>query len=153
MKIILDTGVLGQLIRNNPMEQYKKLKDHLQNGDYRGYLLNPIIQECAFHLAKDYPRDVGMSLIISVIHTYNLQMLAPSISILNQSGRLKRRFAHLSLCDSLIITMGAQKSEKYSIHTTDGKIFEELDQNMKNKLKFTVYSYDQEGIHKKTKKT
>ncbi len=151
MKAILDTGVLGQLIRNNPLKQYQKLKGHLQNRDYRGYILNPIIQECAFHLAKDYPRDVGLSLIVSVIHSYNLQMLTPSLSILNQAGRLKRRFPHLSLCDSLIITMGAKKSDKYSIHSTDGKMFEELDQNMRNKLKFTVYSYDQEEIPEKQK--
>lgn len=151
MKIILDIGVLGQLILNNPLEQYKQLKHHLKNGDYRGYLVNPIIQECALHLANDYPRDVNLSLIVSVIHTYNLEMITPNLSILNQAGRLKKRFPHLSLCDSLILTLGIQKSEKLSIQSTDGKMFENLDLNVRNQLKYKVYSYDQEGKPKKTK--
>ena len=151
MKIILDTGVLGQLILNNPLEQYKQLKDYLKNGDYRGHLLNPIIQECALHLANDYPRDVSLSLIISVINTYNLKMITPNLSILNQAGRLKKRFPHLSSCDSLILTVGVQKSEKFSIHSTDGNMFQNLDHNVRNKLKYKVYSYDQEGKPKKNK--
>ena len=151
MKIILDTGVLGQLILNNPLEQYRLLKHHLLNGNYRGYLVNLIIQECALHLTDDYPRDVSLSLIISVINTYNLKMITPNLSILNQAGRLKRRFPHLSSCDSLILTMGVQKSEKFSIHSTDGKMFQNLDNKMRKQLKYKVYSYDQEGKPKKTK--
>ncbi len=145
MNILLDSGVLGQLIRNNTLESYQQLKLHLQSGAYSGYILNMIIQECAFHLAKDYPRDVSLSLIISVINTYNLQVISSNLSILNQAGRLKRRFPHLSLCDSLIISMGVQKSEKYSIHSTDGKMFQNLDQNTRNQLKYKVYSFDKEG--------
>ena len=151
MNIILDTGVLGQLILNNPLKPYQQLKHHLREGDYEGYLLNPIIQECALHLANDYPRDVSLSLIISIIHTYNLQLITPDLSILNQAGRLKRRFPHLSLCDSLILIMGVQKSEKLSIHSTDGKMFQNLDQNMRNKLKYQVYNYDHDGKPTKTK--
>lgn len=149
MKIIIDTGVLGQLISNNPLKQYNQLKHQLQNGVYQGYLLNLIIQECAFHLANDYPRDVGLSLIISVIHTYNLDILTPSISILNQAGRLKRRFPHLSACDSLILALGVQKSENFSIHSTDGQMFTKLDQNIRNKVKYQVYIYDNKGNPKK----
>jgi len=145
MKIILDTGVLGQLILNNPLKPYQQLKQHLREGDYEGYLLNPIIQECALHLANDYPRDVSLSLIISIIHTYNLQLITPDLSLLNQAGRLKRRFPHLSSCDSLILTMGVQKSEKFSVHTTDGKMVQNLDQNMRNKLNYKIYNYDQDG--------
>ncbi len=151
MKIIIDTGVLGQMILNNPLEQYKELKYRLQNGDHSGYFVEPIIQECAFHLANDYPRDVSLSLIISVIHTYNLKMITPNLSILNKAGRLKKRFPHLSLCDSLILTIGTQKSEKFSIHSTDGKMFEELDINVRNQLKYKVYNFDQEGKRKKTR--
>ncbi|MHA1522196.1 MAG: hypothetical protein ACTSRK_18630 [Promethearchaeota archaeon] len=145
MKVILDTGVLGQLIQNNPLVQYSRLKNHLQEGDYKGFLLNPIIQECALHLANDYPRDVSLSLIISIIHTYDLQLITPDLSILNQAGRLKRRFPHLSACDSLILTMGVQKSKNFSIHSTDGKMFHYLDDNTRNKLKYKVYCYDQDG--------
>ena len=151
MKIILDTGVLGQLILNNPSKPYRQLKHHLQEGEYKGYLLNPIIQECAFHLANDYPRDVSLSLIISIINTYDLQLITPDLPLLNQAGRLKRRFPHLSLCDSLILTMGLQQSKKFSIHSTDGKMFQHLDQNTRNKVKYKVYSYNQDGKPKKTK--
>jgi hypothetical protein len=46
------------------MKPYQQLKHHLHEGDYEGYILNPIIQECTLHLATDYPRDVSLSLIM-----------------------------------------------------------------------------------------
>ncbi len=39
----------------------------------------------------------------------------------------------------------------FAIHSTDGKMFENLDLNVRNQLKYKVYRYDQEVKPKKAK--
>lgn len=141
-KVILDTGVITNLVAKKSRDEIKKLLIQLSDeGDLLGYVTKPILLEVAKHLSLLYRKDEVTSIIFSFLRTLKINVIDPDINTYIRAGRLQySNIKILSACDSLTITLARNKEEKYTIYTTDSKMINES-RNIKKLVKYKIFRY------------
>ncbi len=140
-KIFLDTGVIMLNFVSEPIEKIKNIFSQIHKKEAKAFILEPALEEIAFHLCVNYGKEKVETYIASFIYDYDIQCIKPEIQLIQKAGILKCQYRSiLSYFDALIIEFSLKN--KLEFHTTEKKLRKKFPAKIVNKLKIITYRYD-----------
>lgn len=140
-EIYLDSGVIMLNFSSKPIEKIKKIFSRIRNEEVKAFVLEPTLEEIAFHLCVYYGKEKVETYIASFLYDYNIQVVKPQIQLIQKAGILKCQYRSvLSYFDSLMIEFSMQN--KLEFHTTEKKLRKKFPSKIVNQLKIITYRFD-----------
>ncbi len=140
-QIYLDTGVIMMNFLQNSPPKIQKLYEQLKNGSISAVILEPVIEEMAYHICIAYGKAKVDSYVRSILQNYNVKVIRPDLSLITASGILKCKYrTFFSYYDALIISHCLQS--KIEVHTTEKRMRKKFRPEIVNKLKIVTYRFD-----------
>ncbi|MHA1646416.1 MAG: hypothetical protein ACTSVL_02490, partial [Promethearchaeota archaeon] len=102
-EILIDTGIILNLLTKNPPQKLKNLIKNIQNQRYKTATIQPIILEVARWLIKTKKKIEISDVIYSLLKSYNI--IVYPLSELNHfisAGILRHQIPQLSTIDALL---------------------------------------------------
>ena len=124
-------------------KQYKiqQLYTQLKEGAIQAYILEPVLEEVAYHICVTYGKAKVDSYVRSFLQQYHITIVQPTLDLVTESGILKCKYrTFLSYYDALLISYCLK--EKIEIHTTEKRLRTKFRPDIANKLKIISYSFD-----------
>lgn len=140
-EIYLDSGVIMLNFSSKPIEKIKKIFSRIRNEEVKAFVLEPTLEEIAFHLCVYYGKEKVETYIASFLYDYNIQVVKPQIQLIQKAGILKCQYRSvLSYFDSLMIEFSMQN--KLEFHTTEKKLRKKFPSKIVNQLIIITYRFD-----------
>ncbi|MHA1647601.1 MAG: type II toxin-antitoxin system VapC family toxin [Promethearchaeota archaeon] len=117
-EILIDTGIILNLLTKNPPQKLRNLIKNIQNQRYKTATIQPIILEVARWLIKTKKKIEISDVIYSLLKSYNI--IVYPLTELNHfisAGILRHQIPQLSTIDALLYIFA--KEMGFSVHTTD----------------------------------
>ncbi|WP_457556993.1 PIN domain-containing protein [Candidatus Harpocratesius sp.] len=117
-EILIDTGIILNLLTKNPPQKLKNLIKNIQNQKYKTATIQPIILEVSRWLVKTKKKTEINDIIYSLLQSYNITAY-PLIELkyFISAGILRHQIPQLSTVDALLYIFA--KEMGFSVHTTD----------------------------------
>ncbi len=139
-EILIDTGIILNLLTQNPPTKLKNLINNIENQKYKATTIQPVILEVSRWLLKTNKKIEISQIIYSLLSSYHISVYP--ITDLNQfisGGIIRHQIPHLSTVDALLYVFA--KDRDISIHTTDKSMVDGIKGIFpKSKLHFYRYS-------------
>ncbi len=138
-EILIDTGIILNLLTKNPPQKLKKLINNIQEQRYKAATIQPIILEVSRWLIKTKKKTEISDIIYSLLISYNI-----TVHPLNElkhfisAGILRHQIPQLSTVDALLYIYAKEKG--ISIHTTDKSMVDGIKEKFP-KSKIQYYNY------------
>ncbi len=140
-EIYLDSGVIMLNFSSDPIEKIKIIFSRIRNEEVKAFVLEPTLEEIAFHLCVYYGKEKVETYIASFLYDYNIQVVKPQIQLIQKAGILKCQYRSvLSYFDALMIEFSLQN--KLEFHTTEKKLRKKFPSKIVNQLKIITYRFD-----------
>ena len=140
-KLYLDSGVIMLNFVSDPIEKIYNIFSKIRNKEVKAFILEPALEEIAFHLCVNYGKEKVETYIASFLYDYEIQCIKPQIQLIQKAGILKcQHRSILSYFDALMIEFSLQN--KLEFHTTEKKLRKKFPSKIVNKLKIITYHYD-----------
>ncbi|MCF2141353.1 MAG: PIN domain-containing protein [Candidatus Lokiarchaeota archaeon] len=139
-EILIDTGIILNLLTKNPPQKLKTLIKNIQDQRYKTATIQPIILEVSRWLIKSKKKLDIQEIIFSLLKSYNIEVYAiTELSYFISAGILMHQIPQLSTVDALLYIYG--KEIGASIHTTDKSMVEGIKEKFpKSKIQYYKYS-------------
>jgi len=140
-KIYLDTGVIMLHFMKHPNDKIQQIYSRLKEGAIQAYILEPVLEEVAYHICVTYGKAKVDSYVRSFLQQYHITIVQPTLDLVTESGILKCKYrTFLSYYDALLISYCLK--EKIEIHTTEKRLRTKFRPDIANKLKIIPYPFD-----------
>lgn len=117
-EILIDTGIILNLLTKNPPQILKNLIKNIQNQRYKTATIQPIILEVARWLIKTKKKIVISDVIYSLLKSYNIIVYPlTELDLFISASILRHQIPQLSTMDALLYIFA--KEMGFSVHTTD----------------------------------
>ena len=139
-QVYLDTGVVMLNFNKNPPRTIQKLYTQIKSGTITAYILEPVIEEMAYHICVSYGKEKVDSYVRSFLKNYKINIIQPTLKTITEAGILKCKYrTFLSYYDALLINYCL--NEKIEVHTTEKRMRKKFRPEIVNKLKIITYRY------------
>ena len=139
-EILIDTGIILNLLTKNPPQKLKNFIKNIQNQRYKTATIQPIILEVARWLIKTKKKIEISDVIYSLLKSYNI--IVYPLTELNHfisAGILRHQIPQLSTIDALLYIFA--KEMDFSVHTTDKSMVDGIKKKFpKSNINYYKYS-------------
>ena len=139
-EILIDTGIILNLLTKNPPQKLKNLIKNIENQRYKTATIQPIILEVARWLIKTKKKIEISDVIYSLLKSYNI--IVYPLTELNHfisAGILRHQIPQLSTIDALLYIFA--KEMGFSVHTTDKSMVDGIKEKFpKSNINYYKYS-------------